>query len=62
MLKKFPITLLPNMPACQDHDFHEEWFSKTPICLSHNRLQIISPRPVNLELGPYPMTEIASKK
>jgi hypothetical protein len=62
ILKNAPIPLLPNMPTCRDHDFHEKRFGKTPPSLSNSRLQISTPGPINLKIIPYPMTEVTCKE
>jgi hypothetical protein len=62
ILKDFPIPNFPYIPAGHNQDFHEERFSKISLGRSHNALNIITRRPINLKIRPYPLAEIAIKE
>jgi hypothetical protein len=62
MLKNLPITLLPNVPACKNHNLHEEGFTKIFPCSRHITLNITAPRPINLQIIPYAPAEITFEK
>jgi hypothetical protein len=62
MLKNKTIPHFPNMPAGQNHNFSEEWFSKSCSCPDEHSFNIISLYPINLQIGPDSSTEIALKK
>jgi hypothetical protein len=62
MLKNTTIPHFPNMPAGQNHNFSEEWFSKSCSCPDEHSFNIISLYPINLQIGPDSSTEIALKK
>jgi hypothetical protein len=56
------ISQKPNMPTSHYGYLHEERFPKTPPSSLHNRLQIIITDPVNLKVGPNPLTKITLKE
>ena len=62
ILNFFGISLFPNVPACQNNHFHKERLFERGSCLSNHRLQVLSLRPLNLQVIPYSLAEIALKK
>ena len=62
ILKKFAISLLPNVLASQNNHFHEERLFKRSSGLSNRRLQILPLGPINLKIIPNSLTKIALKK
>jgi hypothetical protein len=62
MPEDLAITNQPNIPACGDQHFHEEWLIETPLSSSHHRLKISIRRPINLKIVPNSSAERALKQ